>query len=51
MLRRCSNCKHCIIFMKAWYVVYIKACQKKGHCIVRPFWEGWLCKEWVKDGN
>ena len=49
MLKRCSNCKHCGIDMKAVMLcVYAHKCYKKGHVIIRPFWNGWKCKEWEK---
>ena len=49
MLKRCSNCKHCGIYVKALLIcVYIHKCYKKGHLITEPFWKGWKCKEWEK---
>ena len=44
--KRCSNCKHCIIDLKALHIVYIEKCHKRGHHILRPFWSGWWCKDW-----
>jgi hypothetical protein len=50
MLRRCSNCEHCGLDMRALSMrVYIHKCYKKRHHIFHPFWSGWLCKGWVKE--
>jgi hypothetical protein len=49
MLKRCSNCEHYGIDMKAVMLcVYAHKCYKKGHGIIRPFWNGWKCKDWRK---
>ena len=52
MLKRCYNCKHLGIDMKALNIgVYAEKCYKK-HIIINPFWKGWRCKEWgAEDGK
>ena len=50
MFKRCSNCKHCVIDIKALNIgIYVDKCHKKKHIIINPFWKGWRCKEWVKE--
>lgn len=51
MLRRCSNCKYCVVDMRAWFVAHVfrKICAFHGHWVKNPFWNGWRCKEWRKN--
>ena len=52
MLKRCSNCEHCIVSIKALPIVFIKICTVDRHFVLKPFWEGWMCKHWrAKDGK
>ena len=53
MHKRCSNCEHCDVDLRAWYVgnVFRKICFHHGHWIKYPFWEGWRCKEWRKENG
>lgn len=54
MLKRCSNCKHCIMDWKALFIgnVYLKKCAVNDRFIHKPFWSGWRCKNWrAEDGK
>lgn len=50
MLKRCSNCKHCIIDLRALSIgVLVHKCTLKKRNILRPFWSGRQCDEWRAD--
>lgn len=50
MLKRCSNCYHCIMDTRALNLgLFVEKCKLYDHVILRPFWSGWRCKGWVKD--
>ena len=54
MLKRCSNCKHCAMDLRALFLasVVIEKCTLHGHHILNPVWKGWLCKDWrAEDDN
>lgn len=52
-MRHCKSCKNCIVDLRAIYLcgVYIHKCTKKRHYILRPFFSGFRCKEYRKDGD
>ena len=54
MFKRCSNCKHCSLDLRALWVadIWIMKCHQKDECVLHPFFSGWRCKEWRKrDGK
>ena len=58
MLKRCSNCKHCSVDLRAIMIasVWIMKCHLKDEHKLHPFFSGWRCADWghkrrTKDGN
>jgi hypothetical protein len=51
LFKRCSNCEHCVMDLRALYVanVFRRICAKHKHWVKSPFWEGWKCKDWRSD--
>lgn len=52
-MRHCSSCEHCYMRLRPLYLLglVMYRCNIDYHDISHPFFKGWLCKDYRKDGG